>query len=173
MENKETEEEKVLEEEDISDENKIIEDLEKKVKELEDKLLRQLAECENIRNRSEKTNRETRDYAIFAFTKDLVPVMDNLSRALEHIPEESDETIKNIVAGIKMTKAELESVFKNHSLEVIEPKIGDKFDYNNHHAISQESTDKQDEGTIVNTMQVGYKIKERLIRPAAVVVAKK
>ncbi|PCJ29571.1 MAG: nucleotide exchange factor GrpE [Rickettsiales bacterium] len=139
---------------------------------LKDKVLRGLAESENIRTRAAKSSQEAREYAIFSFAKDLVPVIDNLSRALEHLPENLSDDTKNIVEGVKMTKQELESAFKKHSLDSISPHSGDKFDYNLHHAISQIVTEDQEEGTIVNTMQMGYKIKNRLIRPAAVVVAK-
>jgi molecular chaperone GrpE len=139
---------------------------------LQDKLLRQLAESENIRTRSAKLVEEAREYAIFDFTKDLMPVMDNLSRALDHLPDILDDDTKNIIEGVKMTKAQLESVFKKHHLESIAPQSGDKFDYNLHHAISQIMTGEFSAGSIVNTMQLGYKIKDRLIRPAAVTVAK-
>ncbi len=147
--------------------------LQDKANHLQDKLLRQLAEAENIRTRSAKLIEEAKDYAIFGFSRDLVPVMDNLSRALEHLPNNLDADTKNIVEGIKMTKKELAHAFKKHALELIQPHSGDKFDYHSHHAISQIMTDQQEPGTIVNTMQVGYKIKDRLIRPASVAVAKK
>ena len=150
----------------------VIEDLSEQIKILQDKLLRQLAESENVRSRSTKLADEARDYAVFGFSKDLVPVMDNLSRALEHLPENLDDDVKNVVEGIKMTKKEFESVFEKHSLVSIVPQPGDKFDYHSHHAISQVVTDKYKEGTIVDTMQVGYRIKDRLIRPATVTVAK-
>lgn len=150
----------------------VIEDLSEQIKVLQDKLLRQLAESENIRSRSTKLVDEARDYAVFGFSKDLVPVMDNLSRALEHLPENLNEDVKNVVEGIKMTKKEFESVFEKHSLVSIVPQPGDKFDYHSHHAISQVMTDEYKEGTIVDTMQAGYRIKDRLIRPAAVIVAK-
>ena len=150
----------------------VIEDLSEQIKILQDKLLRQLAESENVRSRSTKLADEARDYAVFGFSKDLVPVMDNLSRALEHLPENLDDDVKNVVEGIKMTKKEFESVFEKHSLVSIVPQPGDKFDYHSHHAISQVVTDKYKEGTIVDTMQVGYRIKYRLIRPATVTVAK-
>jgi molecular chaperone GrpE len=139
---------------------------------LKDRLLRQMAETENIRTRSTKLVNEAREYAIFGFSKDLVPVMDNLSRALEHLPENLDDSIKGVASGVQMTKEELESAFKKHALESILPQAGDKFDYNDHHAISQIVTDEYKPGTVVNTMQPGYRIKERLIRPAAVTVAK-
>ena len=155
-----------------TDYEKTIEVLSQQVELLQDKLLRQLAESENIRTRSTKLIEEARDYAIFGFTKDLIPVMDNLTRALSHLPENLSDEVQNIVEGVKMTKAELETVFRTHLLETIEPQSGDKFDYHSHHAISQIMTEDFEDDTIVSTMQVGYRIKDRLIRPAAVSVAK-
>lgn len=166
-------EEETLEAEPIpEDSDIIISKLSAKIDVLQDKLLRQMAESENIRVRSAKLVNEAREYAIFGFSKDLIPVIDNLTRALEHLPEEIDNDVKNIIDGIKMTKNELESAFKKHALESILPQAGDKFDYHVHHAISQLVTDAYKPGMIVDTMQPGYKIKERLIRPAAVIVAK-
>ncbi len=156
-----------------TDTNQIIKDLAGQVEDLKDRLLRQMAESENVRTRSTKMVDEAKEYAIFGFAKDLVPVMDNLTRALEHLPDNLSDDIKNVVEGIKMTKKEFESVFRRHSLNSIHPQPGDKFDYHAHHAISQIQTDEYEESSVVNTMQTGYKIKDRLIRPAAVVVAKK
>lgn len=166
--------EEVVKSEEIKEDDpqEIIENLTQQIEVLQDKLLRQLAESENIRTRSAKLVEEAREYAIFDFTKDLMPVMDNLQRALEHIPENLDSEAQNVVEGVKMTKSQLESAFKKHHLESIAPQSGDKFDYNMHHAISQIMTEEFAAGSIVNTMQVGYKIKDRLIRPAAVTVAK-
>jgi molecular chaperone GrpE len=155
------------------DKDSMLIELSKQVDELKDRLLRQAAESENIRTRSAKAIDEARDYANFGFAKDLVPVMDNLTRALEHLPENLSDDIKNIIEGVSMTKRELESVFRRHSLESIHPESGEKFNYNLHHAISQIETQENEAGSIVTTMQTGYKIKDRLIRPAAVVVVKK
>ena len=116
---------------------------------------------------------EAKDYAIVSFARDLVPVIDNFSRVLSHMPENADENIKIVIEGIRMTKDELMSVLKKHGIESIEPLEGENFDYNNHYAISQVVTDQHKDGTIVATMQAGYKIKDRLIRPASVTVAKK
>ena len=150
-----------------------LKEMQDKIDQLQDRLLRQLAENENMRVRNTKLIEEAREYDIFGFCKDLVAVMDNLSRALEHLPDNPDDNTKNIIEGIGMTQKELENAFKKHSLELIEPQSGDKFDYHYHHAISQIMTDQQEAGTIVHTMQAGYKIKDRLIRPASVAVAKK
>jgi molecular chaperone GrpE len=145
------------------------------VKELNEKFLRQLAECENIRIRSAKLIQEGKDYAIFNFVKDLVPVMDHLSIALKHLSSQevmNNNEMETVFQGFKMTKNELESVFSNHGLQLIEPQSGNKFDYRFHHAISQVNTNEYKENSIVSTMQVGYKIKDRLVRPAKVIVAK-
>lgn len=163
---------KTEEKSDKVDSQQKIKDLSDEVALLKDKLLRQLAESENLRSRSTKMINDARDYAISDFTKDLIPVMDNFSRALEHLPKEMNDDTKNVIDGIKMTRNELISVFKKYSLESIEPKTGDKFDYNIHHAISEIETQEHKEGSVVGTMQVGYKLKDRLIRPAAVSVAK-
>ena len=147
-------------------------DMALQIKDLQDKLLRSMAETENVRARLNKNTEEAREYAITNFAKDLVPVIDNFKMALGHIPANLSEDMKNLVQGIVMTKDELERVFSKHGLESIEPQAGDNFDYNCHHAISQIMTDEYKAGTIVGTMQAGYKIKDRLIRPASVTVAK-
>ncbi|GAB4163599.1 MAG: nucleotide exchange factor GrpE [Rickettsiaceae bacterium] len=155
------------------DQASTLRNLQEQIEQLQDKLLRQLAETENIRTRSAKLIEEAKEYAIFDFAKDMVSVMDNLSRALDHLPKDLDANTRNIAEGIQMTKKELASAFEKHKLELIQPHPGDKFNYHLHHAISQIVTDEYEPGTIVDTMQVGYKIKTRLIRPAAVAVAKK
>lgn len=140
---------------------------------LEDKSLRAMAEVENTRVRCNKQIDEARSYAIFNFARDLIGVMDNLTRAIEYAPKESNEQLVGVIDGVVMTKNELETVFNRHGLQSIKPAPGEKFDYNLHSAISQIATDEYDQDSIAAVMQVGYKIKERLLRPAAVSVAKK
>lgn len=142
------------------------------VEELQDKLLRTIAESENTRKRLEKSVDDARDYAIVSFAKDLLSVSDNLARALEHRPQNVDTEVTNIITGVEMTQSELNNIFKKHNLESIEPSLGEKFDYNKHHAISQISTDQYDHDSVVAVMQSGYKIKDRLLRPAVVQVSK-
>lgn len=140
---------------------------------LQEKLLRTVAEAENTRKRLEKTITDTRDYAIVAFAKDLLTVNDNLSRALEHMPKDSsDDEVASIITGVEMTRSDLVNILKKHGLESIEPIPGEKFDYNIHHAISQIVSTEHEQDTIIAVMQVGYKIKDRLLRPAIVQVAK-
>lgn len=139
---------------------------------MQDKLLRAVAESENIRSRMNKKVEEVKDYSIINFTKDLLPVIDNFYRTLSYSQRNVSDESKIIIDGIKMIKTELLSVLEKHGIKSINPKEGDTFDYNNHHAISKIVTDQYADGTIVSTMQIGYKIKDRLIRPASVAVAK-
>lgn len=155
------------------DQTEQITQLQNQVEDLRDKLLRTMAESENTRRRFEKMVAESRDYAITSFAKDLLSVMDNLSRSLQYNNPEITTQIANVIDGVKMTCDELESIFKKHGLEKINPTTGDSFDYNVHHAVSQVETDAYDNDKVVETMQQGYKIKDRLLRPAIVKVSKK
>ena len=147
-------------------------DLKNQVALLEDQLRRSLAESENMRRRMEKMIDEARQYSIVNFAKDLLVVIDNLSRALEYKVSDNQDQIESVLTGVDLTKTELESVMKRYGVESILPVSGDKFDYNLHHAISQVVTDEYPTGSIVSIMQPGYKIQERLLRPAIVTVAK-
>lgn len=151
---------------------KSIEQLEHHIEELSDRLLRAMAESENVRRRYEKQMEELRDYSISSFAKDLISVVDNLERAIKFQPTSLSEEAKNIMEGVLMTHKELVSVLQRHGISSIEPIEGEKFDYNTHFAISEVSSDKHEHGSIVGLMQVGYKIKDRLLRPASVSVAK-
>lgn len=146
--------------------------LKDQIEALQDKLLRAAAESENTRKRFEKMVEEIKHYSIIDFAKDLLSVMDNLSRALDYRAQGNDSQVAGIIAGVDMTKTELASIFNKYGLEAIEPRPGEKFDYNLHHAISQIVTDEYEQDCIVSTMQVGYKLKERLLRPAIVTVSK-
>ncbi|MCC8399938.1 MAG: nucleotide exchange factor GrpE [Rickettsia endosymbiont of Culicoides impunctatus] len=139
---------------------------------LQDKLLRTIAESDNTRKRLEKSIEEAKDYAIVSFAKDLLSVNDNLSRALEHKPQNMEGDLANIITGVEMTKSELTSILQKHGLESIEPLLGEKFDYNIHHAISQIVSEEYDQDSVIAVMQSGYKIKDRLLRPAIVQVSK-
>ena len=148
------------------------EQLQHEVEELKDKLLRNTAETENLRRRYEKQLQEVREYSISSFAKELLMVVDNLERAIEFEPENPSEELKNILDGVKMTYKELEKIFKKYDIALILPQKGEKFDYNLHYAISKEVSEEYEPDTIVGVMQAGYKIKDRLLRPAAVSVAK-
>jgi len=148
------------------------EELKENIEDLNQKLLRTMAETENMRKRYEKQIEDTRDYSIVSFAKDLISVIDNLERAIKFIPENPSDDLKSVIDGVIMTHKQLESVLRLHGVVAVVPIAGEKFNYNLHHAISfVESNEIQNEH-IVDLMQVGYKIKDRLLRPAGVSVAK-
>ena len=145
---------------------------EDEINDLRDKLLRAVAETENVRRRSEKEKTDAANYAVTNFARDMLAIGDNLSRALEALPEEAElpDNIKVLVEGVKMTDRELNNIFERHGISKIEPK-GEAFDHNHHQAMFEAETDDPN-GTIIQVMQIGYKIKERLLRPAMVGVSK-
>jgi molecular chaperone GrpE len=141
------------------------------IEDLKDRLLRNAAETENMRKRFEKQVEEAKDYAIFSFAKDLICVTDNVSRAISHKPSEENDEAKNILQGIEMIFDEFNSILKKHHIQRVETNIGDKFDYNNHQAIAQVPTKDYPKGSIVDIMQIGYKLKDRLLRPTIVAIS--
>ncbi|MFQ5985115.1 MAG: nucleotide exchange factor GrpE [Alphaproteobacteria bacterium] len=143
------------------------------VSRLKDQLLRAMAETENVRRLAERDREDAGKYAITAFARELLNVADNLRRALESVPEEArqDKAVASLVEGIELTERELLAVFERHGIRKIEA-MGEKFDHNLHQAVFEvESTDKPS-GTVVEVIQPGYLIADRLLRPAMVGVAK-
>ncbi len=151
-----------------------VSELEAENAELKDRLLRAAAETENIRKRSERTQQETSKFAVTGFAKDLISVFENLTRATASIPEEArqgNEAVSNLAVGVEMTLKELETVFGKHGIKRIDP-MGEKFDHNYHQAMLKVETDEYEKGTIVQVLQAGYAMHERLLQPAMVGVAK-
>ena len=139
-----------------------------------DRMLRLMAETENIRRRTEREREETLRYAASGLAKDLLNVADNLYRALAAVPEEmrsGEETAKNFVIGVEMTEKELLGAFEKHGIKQILP-LGEKFDYEKHQAMFELENTGEPAGTVVEMMQPGYIMHERLLRPAMVGVAK-
>ena len=132
------------------------------------------AETQNVRRRMEKDVQDARNYAASGFARDVLSVADNLSRALDAIPEDlrGDEKLKGFIAGIEATQRELEKVFSQNGITRI-ASTGMPLDPNQHQAMMEVPTDDVEPGTIVQEMQAGYMIKDRLLRPAMVGVAKK
>ncbi len=145
------------------------------VKELEEKLLRVMAENQNIRKRNEKEMEDTRKYAVTGFARDMIGVLENLHRAEDSIPEDKlqdNALLKNISDGVKLVKSELMGVLRKHGVERIDP-MGQKFDHNLHQAMMEIPDEENEPGTVVQVMQAGYVLKDRLLRPAMVGLAKK
>ena len=114
-------------------------------------------------------------YAITNFARELLEVADNLSRALEAVParaRDEIEFVKNLADGIAMTEKALLTSFERHQIEKVTPAIGEKFDHNRHQAMFEVESTDQPPGTVVQVLQPGYTIAERLLRPALVAVAK-
>ena len=132
------------------------------------------AETQNLRRRMEKEMQDARNYAATGFARDILSVWDNLSRAVDAIPEtlREDEKMKGLVVGIEATQRELEKVFKQHGIERI-AAMGMPLDPNQHQAMIEIPSSDQEPGTVVQEMQSGWMIKDRLLRPAMVGVAKK
>ncbi len=140
------------------------------IAQLQDKIVRSAAELDNMRKRYEKRIDETAEFAIASFAKDLIAITDNLNRAVEHSTSDNTE-VKNILQGVEMIFGQFMDVLKKHHVETIETKIGDNFDHNHHHAIAQVPTAEYKKGAVVNVMQIGYKLKDRLLRPSSVAIA--
>jgi molecular chaperone GrpE len=132
------------------------------------------AEVQNVRRRMEKEAADARAYAATAFARDILSVSDNLTRALDAIPAElrEDEKMKGLVAGLEATGRELDSVFAKHGITRI-AAMGMPLDPNQHQAMVEIPSADAEPGTVVAEMQAGYMIKDRLLRPAMVGVAKK
>ena len=132
------------------------------------------ADTQNVRRRLEKDAQDARAYAATGFARDILSVSDNLTRALQAIPEDArnDEAWKGLVVGLEATGRELESVFGKHGISRI-AAIGLPLDPNQHQAMIELPSDEAEPGTVVQELQAGYMIKDRLLRPALVAVAKK
>ncbi len=141
---------------------------------LKDQLLRALAEMENVRRRTQRERDEATKFAVAGFARELLPVADNLRRALDAIPAaalEADESLRTLAAGVELTERQLAAVFERQNIRKIEP-LGEKFDSHLHQAMFEVPGTGQPAGTIVQVLQAGYLLHDRLLRPAMVGVAK-
>ena len=147
--------------------------LETELAEMKAAMLYAQAETQNVRRRLEKDAQDARAYAATAFARDILSVSDNLERALQAIPSDlrEDDRFKNLVVGLEATGRELASVFERNGISRISA-LGEKLDPNRHQAMIELPTADAEPGTIVQEMQGGYMIKDRLLRPALVAVAK-
>ena len=131
------------------------------------------AEAQNVRRRAEKEAADTRAYAVTSFAREILSVADNLARGLSAIPGDlrDDDRLKGLIAGLEATQRELDAVFQRNGVTRIE-SVGEPLDPHRHQAMIEMPSD-QEPGTIVEEMQPGYMMKDRLLRPALVGVAKK
>ncbi|KRA47947.1 nucleotide exchange factor GrpE [Devosia sp. Root635] len=143
--------------------------------ELKDRVLRSHAEMENLRKRTERDVNDTRLYAIAGFARDMLSATDALSRALMMLPAEAresgDATTKSLIEGIELAEREMQRLLAKHGVKPIEAE-GQKFDPHKHQAMFEVPDPSQPEGTVVQVVQAGFAIGERVLRPAMVGVAK-
>lgn len=148
--------------------------LEAEKAELKDKLLRTLAEMENLRRRTEKEVADSRAYGVTKFARDMLSVADNLRRALESLPAEQRASleggVKAVVEGVELIEREFLKTLETHGVRKLEP-LGQKFDPNMHQAMFEAPDPTQPKGHVVAVVQTGYAIGERVLRPALVGVS--
>ena len=148
-------------------------ELERLLEEANGKVLYAHAETQNVRRRLEAEKQQASTYAMAGFARDMLAIRDHLERALSHVPEAStdDDKGRSFVEGIEATLRELDAVFARQGIVRVEA-VGQPLDPHKHQAMIEIATDKQPAGTIVEEMQSGYMLKDRLLRPALVAVAK-
>ena len=148
--------------------------LERELEEAKAKALYAAAETQNVRRRLEAEKVQAASYAATGFARDMLAIKDHLDRALAAVSEElrADETAANFLAGIEATSRELDAVFTRNGVARVETK-GEKLDPHKHQAMVEIPNDEVEPGTIIEEMQAGYTLKDRLLRPALVGVARK
>ena len=138
-----------------------------------DAFLRAKAEQDNIRRRAEKEVANGRKFAVESFAKEMANVYDSLKLACAvELAEDADDSVKNIHEGVEVTLKQLQSAFAKNSLKEVNPEVGTKLDPNIHQAMTMIESPDVDSGCIVNVIQVGFELHDRLLRPAMVVVSK-
>ena len=136
-----------------------------------DKFMRALADAENTRKRADRDRREAENYGGSRLARDLLPVFDNMKRAVQAIPEDQREANTAVIEGVELTMRELLKVFNKHGIEVISPEVGDKFDPNLHEAMFEAPVPGTVAGEIIQVSADGFQLHDRLLRPAKVGVS--
>lgn len=155
----------------ISDEAAEIDALRAERDDFKDKFMRALAETENARKRSDKARREAEQYGGSKLARDMLPVFDNMKRALEAAGEEQRAAASALIEGVELTMRELTNVFNKHGIEVISPEVGDRFDPQLHEAMFEAPVPGTRAGDIIQVSAEGFMLHDRLLRPAQVGVS--
>ncbi|KJZ19406.1 nucleotide exchange factor GrpE [Loktanella sp. S4079] len=138
---------------------------------MKDKFMRALADAENMRKRADRDRREAENYGGSKLARDLLPVYDNMNRALQSVEESEAEANAAIVEGVQLTMRELLSVFKKHGIEPITPEVGEKFDPQRHEAMFEAPVPGTKAGEIIQVATTGFMLHDRLLRAAQVGVS--
>tara|TARA_B110000438_G_C15714577_1_gene606904 strand:+ start:307 stop:1005 length:699 start_codon:yes stop_codon:yes gene_type:complete len=167
-------EEKQEEQEEHEEEKSTEEKLNDEIIKLRDEKLRLLAEMENLRKRSDKDRVDSIRYGSINLARDILSPDDNLSRALEAIPQEKEksETINNLIEGLRMVQKEFSTILEKYGVKKIDA-LNEKFDHNYHQAMVEIENNDVEPGTVIEEMQSGYTMHDRLLRPSMVGVSKK
>ena len=155
----------------IDDEALELDELRAERDQFKDRFMRALADAENARKRSDKDRREAENYGGSKLARDMLPVYDNMKRALEAATEEQRTISGPLLEGIELTMRELLSVFKKHGMEVIAPEVGEKFDPQHHQAMFEAPVPGTKAGDIIQVAAEGFMLHDRLLRPAQVGVS--
>jgi molecular chaperone GrpE len=157
--------------EEITDEALELDELRAERDDYKNRFMRALADAENARKRSDKDRREAENYGGSKLARDMLPVYDNMKRALDTISDEQREVAGPLLEGIELTMRELLSVFKKHGIEVISPVVGDKFDPQVHQAMFEAPVPATVAGDIIQVAAEGFMLHDRLLRAAQVGVS--
>lgn len=155
----------------LEDEAIELDELKAERDEYKDRWMRAMADAENARKRADKARRDAEQYGGSRLARDMLPVYDNMKRAIESITEEQKENASAVIEGIELTMRELLNVFKKHGLEMIRPEVGDKFDPNQHEAMFEAPVPGTKAGDIIQVSAEGFMLHDRLLRPAQVGVS--
>ena len=155
-----------------NDEADLLRAKDEEIAKLKDLYLRAAAETENVRNRAKRENEDMSKFAISRFARDMVALVDTFSRAAGSVTTEarnSNDMLKQVGDGLDMTLQELLSIFERHGIKRINP-LGEKFDHNYHQAVAQVESAEHPPGTVLQVLQAGYSLHDRLLKPAMVTV---
>ena len=154
--------------------NELEENLRDEIEQLRDEKLRLLADMENLRKRSDRDRMDSIRYGNINFARDILSLGDNLSRALDAIPKDAEktETITNLINGLRMVQREFTSILEKHGIKKIEA-LNKRFAHNFHQAMMEIESEEVEEGIVIQEIQSGYNMHDRLLRPSMVGVAKK
>ncbi|WP_416351223.1 nucleotide exchange factor GrpE [Celeribacter halophilus] len=156
------------EDEDVSEE---MEQLRAERDEFRDRFMRAVADAENSRKRAERDRKEAENYGGSKLARDMLPVFDNMKRAIDAIAEDQREAQAALIEGIELTMRELLNTFSKHGIHIINPEVGETFDPQIHEAMFEAAVPDTKAGDIIQVMNVGFMLHDRLLRPAQVGVS--
>lgn len=157
--------------EDVQDDQDETETLRAERDALQDKFMRALADAENARKRAAKERTEAENYGGSKLARDMLPVYDNMKRAVEAVTDEQREVAGPLIEGIELTMRELIKVFEKHGIRVIDPQVGDRFDPQQHEAMFEAPLPGTKQGDIIQVSAQGFMLHDRILRPAQVGVS--